>query len=398
MQRLIFEPEHDMFRDSVRRFFQKEVEPHRDRWYEQGQVDREAFLKGGQQGLLLMQVDEKYGGAGIRDFRYEQILIEENMRYGDSGLYYTLHSRLVAPYVDGLGTEEQKQRFLPKCVSGECILGIAMTEPGAGSDLAAMKTRAEARGDHYLLNGAKTYISNGIIGDLFVVAARTGPGRELGLFLVERDMPGFARGRNLKKMGLKSQDTAELFFENVRVPKENVLGDASRGFYYLMQFLVDERLISAAQYVAAAQVAFDLTMEYIRERRIFGQAVGDFQVNRFKMADMRTGIDIAQVFVDQCVLQFNAGKLTADEVARAKLFCSELEGRVTDECVQLHGGAGYMDEYRISRMYRDARVSRIYAGSSEVMREIIARSLGLDPRTKAGTAAGTAPTRNTAAG
>lgn len=386
MERRLFEPEHEMFRDSVRRFFQKEVEPYRDHWHAQGLVDREIFRKGGEQGLLLMQVDEQYGGAGIRDFRYEQILIEENMRYGDSGLYFTLHSRLVAPYIEGLGTEEQKARFLPRCVTGETILGIAMTEPGAGSDLAGMKARAEDRGDHYLLNGAKTYISNGINGDLFVVAARTGPpqqsGRQLGLFLVERGMPGFARGRNLKKMGLNSQDTAELFFENVQVPKANVLGDPARGFYYLMEYLVDERLISAAQYVAASQVAFDLTLDYIRERRIFGQAVGDFQVNRFKMADMRTQIDIAQVFVDHCVMEFNAGRLTAADIARAKLFCSELEGRVTDECVQLHGGAGYMDEYRISRMYRDARVSRIYAGTSEVMREIIARSIGLDPRQK----------------
>lgn len=382
MERRIFESEHEIFRDSARRFFQKEVEPHRDRWHEQGQIDREIYRKGGEQGLLLMQADEQYGGAGIRDFRYEQILLEENLRYGDSGLYFTLHSRLVAPYIEGLGTEEQKRRFLPRCASGELILGIAMTEPGTGSDLAGMKTRAEDRGDHFILNGAKTYISNGINGDLFVVAARTGPGRQLGLFLVERDMLGFARGRNLKKMGLNSQDTAELFFENVKVPKANVLGDPARGFYYLMQYLVEERLISAAQYVAASQIAFDITLDYIRERRIFGQAVADFQVNRFKMADMRTEIDIAQVFVDHCVMEFNAGRLTAADIARAKLFCSELEGRVTDECVQLHGGAGYMDEYRISRMYRDARVSRIYAGSSEVMREIVARSIGLDPRQK----------------
>jgi acyl-CoA dehydrogenase len=380
MRRTIFEPEHDTFRDSARRFFRKEVEPHRDRWHETGLIDRDIYAKGAAQGFLLMQVDEAYGGAGVRDFRYEQILLEENLRYGDSGLYFTLHSRLVAPYLEGLGTPEQKQRWLPRCASGEAILGIAMTEPGAGSDLAGIQTRAEDRGDHWLLNGAKTYISNGINGDLFVVAARTGPVRQLGLFVVERGMEGFARGRNLKKMGLNSQDTAELFFSNVRVPRGNVLGDPSRGFYYLMEYLVDERLISACQYVAASQVAFDLTLDWVRERKIFGQAVGDFQVNRFKLADMRTEIDIAQVFVDQCVLEFNAGRLTADVIARAKLFCSELEGRVTDECVQLHGGAGYMDEYRISRMYRDARVSRIYAGSSEVMREIIARSIGLDPR------------------
>lgn len=382
MERRIFDEEHEMFRDSARRFFQNEIEPHRDKWREQGQVDREAWLKAGEQGLLLMQADEKYGGAGIDDFRYEQIVTEENVRYGDSGLFLTLHSRLVAPYIIGLGTEEQKQRFLPKCVSGESILGIAMTEPGAGSDLSAIKTRAEDKGDYYLLNGQKTYISNGIIGDLFVVAVRTGPDRQLGLFLVEGSMEGFKRGRNLKKMGMKSQDTAELFFENVEVPKENVLGDPARGFYYLMEYLVDERLCQVVGSMASAQVAFDLTMEYILERKIFGKLVADFQVNRFKMADMRTEIDIAQVFVDHCVMEFNARRLSADEVARAKLYCTELEGRVMDECVQLHGGAGYMDEYRISRMYTDARVSRIYAGSSEVMREIVARSLGLDPRKK----------------
>ncbi len=384
MERHHFEPEHQIFRDSARRFFRKEVEPHRERWHAAGIIDRDIYRKGGAQGLLLMQADEEYGGAGIRDFRYEQILLEENLRFGDSGLYFTLHSRLVAPYIEALGTAEQKRRFLPACVRGDLILGIAMTEPGAGSDLAAIKTRAEARGDHYLLNGAKTYISNGVNGDVFVVAARTGPERQLGLFLVERDMPGFARGRNLKKMGLNSQDTAELFFENVQVPRANVLGDPARGFYYLMEHLVEERLISAAQYVAASQIAFDLTMDYIRERRIFGRAVADFQVNRFKMADMRTEIDIAQLFVDHCVMAFNAGRLTAADVARAKLYCSELEGRVTDECVQLHGGAGYMDEYRISRLYRDARVSRIYAGTSEIMREIIARSIGLDPRHRPG--------------
>ncbi|MEE8306496.1 MAG: acyl-CoA dehydrogenase family protein [Gammaproteobacteria bacterium] len=382
MQRRIFDEDHEMFRDSVRRFFQEEVEPHRDRWYEQGQVDREAFAKAGEQGLLCMWMDEAYGGSGIQDYRYDQILIEENIRYGDEGLFLSLHSRLVAPYIHTLGTHEQKLKFLPKCATGETILGVAMTEPSAGSDVAAIKTRAEDCGDHYVLNGQKTYISNGIIGDLFVVAARTGPSdtREIGLFLVERGMEGFSRGRNLKKMGLKSQDTAELFFENVVVPKENVLGDPTKGFYYLMQFLAEERLTGACNYIASCQVAFDITMDYIQDRRIFGQPVADFQVNRFKMADMRMEIDIAQVFVDHCVTEHNAGNLTADMAARAKLFCSELQGRVLDECVQLHGGAGYMDEYRISRLYTDARISRIYAGSSEVMREIIARSIGLDPR------------------
>lgn len=377
-----FEEEHEMFRESVHRFFVNEVAPHREAWHAQCQVDREIYLKAGAQGLLCMYVDPAYGGAGVEDFRYEQILIEENQRHGDPGFFIHLHSRLVAPYITTLGTEEQKQRFMPGCVRGETILGIAMTEAGAGSDLAGMKCRAEDRGDHFLLNGQKTYISNGIIGDLFVVAARTDPQspRAIGLFLVERGMPGFERGRRLKKMGLESQDTAELYFENVRVPKANVLGDPTQGFYYLMRFLAEERLLGACSYVANAQAAFDITLDFIRERRMFGQTVADFQVNRFKMADMRTEIDISQVFVDSCVRQHNQGKLTADMAARAKLFTSEMEGRVMDECVQLHGGAGYMDEYPISRMYRNARISRIYAGTSEIMREIIARSIGLDPR------------------
>lgn len=379
-----FDDDHEIFREATRRFFRNEIEPHAEAWRAQGQVDREVYRKAGEQGLLCMFLDPAYGGAGVEDFRYEQIVIEENFRYGDAGLFLHLHSRLVAPYIAVLGTEEQKQRYLPACVRGETILGIAMTETGAGSDLAGMRCRAEDRGDHYLLNGQKTYISNGIIGDLFVVAARTDPTvpRQMGLFLVERGMEGFSRGRRLKKMGLDAQDTAELFFDNVRVPKANVLGDPKRGFYYLMQFLAEERLLGACTYVANSQVAFDVTYDFIRERKMFGQTVADFQVNRFKMADMRTEIDVAQVFVDSCVRRHNAGQLTADMAARAKLFASEVEGRVVDECLQLHGGAGYMEEYAISRMYRNARVSRIFAGSSEVMREIIARSIGLDPRKK----------------
>ncbi len=382
--RKLFEQEHEIFRDSVRAFMKNEIGPNTDRWHEQGIVDREAFLKAGEQGLLLMWADEKYGGAGVPDFRYEQILIEENARYGDAGFFMTLHNRLVGPYIGELGTEEQKARWLPKCITGEHILAVAITEPGAGSDVAGLRTRAEDRGDHWLLNGSKIYTSNGINADLVVVVARTEPGRShgLSLFVVERGMEGFERGRNLKKMGLKSQDTAELFFNNVQVPKENLLGEVNRGFYHLMHFLAEERLLGAVGYLAAADAAFDITMDYIRERKAFGQAIADFQNSRFKMADMRTEIDVAQAFVDQCVLEHNDGELTADNAAKAKLFTSELEGRVMDECVQLHGGAGYMDEYPICRMYLNARVSRIYAGSSEVMREIIARSIGLDPRKK----------------
>ncbi len=384
MSRKIFDEEHEMFRDSVRSFLQKEIQPHTDKWHQQGMVDREAFLKAGEMGLLLMWADEKYGGAGIPDFRYEQILMEENARYGDQGFFMFLHSRLVGPYIGELGTEEQKARWLPKCISGEHVLAVAITEPGAGSDVAGIRTKAEDKGDHYLLNGSKTYISNGILADLVIVVARTDPNnsRGLSLFVVERGMEGFERGRNLKKMGLKSQDTAELFFNNVKVPKENLLGELDRGFYQLMHFLAEERMLGAVGYLAAADAAFDITMGYVKERKAFGQTIADFQNTRFKMADMRMNIDVAQAFVDQCVEEHNRGELTADTAAKAKLFTSELEGRVMDECVQLHGGAGYMDEYPICRMYLNARVSRIYAGSSEVMREIIARSIGLDPRKK----------------
>ena len=382
MKRRIFDEEHEMFRDSVRSFMKNEIQPHADKWQEQGIVDREAYLKAGEQGLLLMWADEKYGGAGVSDFRYEQVLIEENVRFGDAGFFATLHNRLVGPYIGELGTEEQLERWLPKCISGEHILAIAMTEPGAGSDVAGIRTKAEDKGDHYLLNGSKTYISNGILADLVVVAAKTDPNKShgLSLFVVERGMEGFERGRNLKKMGLKSQDTAELFFNNVKVPKENLLGEWNKGFYHLMHFLAEERLLGAVGYNASAEAAFEITMDYIQERKVFGRTIADFQNTRFKMADMRTEIDIAQAYIDQCVIEHNEGNLSADDAAKAKLFCSELEGRVMDDCVQLHGGAGYMDEYPICRMYLNARVSRIYAGSSEIMRELIARSIGLDPR------------------
>ena len=384
MERRIFNEDHEMFRDAVRAFFINEIKPHTERWHEQGIVDREAFLKAGEQGLLLTWADEKYGGAGIKDFRYEQIIIEENARNGDAGFFLTLHSRLVGPYIGELATDEQKARWLPKCVSGENILAVAITEPGAGSDVAGLRARAEDKGDHYLLNGSKTYISNGILADLVIVVARTDPNSShgLSLFVVERGMEGFERGRNLKKMGLKSQDTAELFFNNVKVPKENLLGEFNRGFYHLMHFLAEERLLGAVGYHAWSQAAFDITLEFINERKAFGQTIGSFQNSRFKMADMRTELDVAQAYIDHCVEVHNEGKLSAADAAKAKLYTSELEGRVMDTCVQLHGGAGYMDEYPISRMYTNARISRIFAGSSEIMREIIARSMGLDPRKK----------------
>jgi len=382
MKRLIFDEDHEMFRDGVRRFMQSEIEPQVEKWRDNGICDPLAFQKAGEQGLLCMWADEKYGGLGVEDFRFEQIVIEETIRHGDISLFLTLHSRLVGPYIGRLGSEELKARLLPKCISGETILGIAMTEPNAGSDLAGIKSRATRDGDDWILNGSKTFISNGINGGAFVVAARTVPDKPhgIGLFVVESDMQGFSRGRNLKKMGLKAQDTAELFFENIRVPAENVLGDPQKGFYSLMHHLAEERLISACQEVAHMQVAFDLTMEYILERKAFGRPIGAFQNSRFKMAEMRTSLDILQTFIDQCVLLHNQGELGAELAAEAKLFASELESTVMDNCVQLHGGSGYMSEYRISHMFTDARVSRIYAGSSEIMKEIIARSIGLDER------------------
>ncbi len=382
MQRTIFEPEHEQFRDSVRKFMQAEVGPHADRWREAGIVDREVYLKAGEQGLLCVFADEKYGGAGIDDLRFDQIIIEENMRHGDIGFYINLHSDLVAPYVHKLCNDEQRDRFMPGIVSGETILAVAMTEPSTGSDLAGMKTRAVENGDHWVLNGAKTYISNGILGDLIVVAARTDPEKPHGisLFLVERGMEGFERGRKLDKMGLKSQDTAELFFNDVKVPKANLIGEAGQGFKYLAQMLAQERLIAAIGFMATAQTAFDLTLDYVKERRAFGKPIGAFQNTRFKMAQMRAELDMAQTYVDQCVMLLNDKKLTAEDASAAKLLTSELEGRVMDICVQMHGGAGYMEEYRISRMYTDARISRIFAGTSEIMLEIIGRGIGLDER------------------
>jgi len=381
-RRLIFEPEHEIFRDQARRFFLERIAPNAAAWRAQGYVDREAFQWAGEHGYLLMWAAERYGGAGIDDFRYEQILYEENVRHGEFGFFMTVHSRLVGPYIGKLGTEEQKQRWLPACIRGDTILGVAMTEPDAGSDLASMRTRAERHGDRWVLSGAKTYISNGQIGDVFIVAARTVPEvrHGLGLFVVERGMPGFRRGRRLQKIGMHAQDTSELFFDDVEVPAANVLGDPECGFEYLTRFLSEERLLSATASMASAQTAFDITLEFIRGRRAFGRPIGAFQNSRFKMADMRTQLDAAQTFLDALVLQHNAGELSPTLAAEVKLLASELEGRVMDECLQLHGSAGYMQEYRIARLYTDARISRIYAGTSEIMREIIGRSLGLDER------------------
>lgn len=367
-----------IFRDSYRKFLANEIAPYMEEWREAGIVDRGAFKKAGDLGFLMIWPEEKYGGMGDADFRYEQIIIEETARAGCKGWYNTLHSRLVGPYFKRFGTDEQRDRFLPKCVTGETILAIAMTEPGAGSDLAGMRTMAEDKGDHFLLNGSKTYISNGINSDVVIVAAKLAGAEKrhaLVLLIVERGMEGFERGRNLKKMGMPAQDTAELFFQNVKVPKANVLGEPGKGFYYLMEGLAEERLISAVGSIANGRKAFDITRAYVMDRKLFGKPLAEQQNTQFRMAEMDAEIDLVQVYVDHCVTEHNAGRLTSNMGAKAKMMSSEVEWKMLDLGVQLHGGAGYMDEYPISRMFTDARVNRILAGSSEVMRLIIGRDV-----------------------
>ena len=381
INRRIFNHEHVVFRESVRKWAAAELAPYSGQWRDQGMVPKSAWKKAGEQGYLCMWAGEAYGGAGMEDYRYDQILIEE-LLHVESGFFLALHNRVVGPYLNNLATDEQKARWLPGCVSGDTILSIAMTEPGTGSDLAGMKTRAEDKGDHWLLNGSKTYISNGLISNMCVVAARTNPdsSHAVGLFVVEEGMAGFKRGRKLKKLGLHSQDTAELFFHDVKVPRANVLGEPTQGFRNLMLNLAEERLTSAVGNVTRAERAFEITLAYITDRKAFGRPIGTFQNSRFKMADMRARIDACWALVDHCVMEHVERKLTAETAAAAKLYTSEVEGWVVDECLQLHGGAGYMDEYEICRLYADARISRIYAGTSEIMKEIIGRGVGLDER------------------
>lgn len=381
LTRTIYDEEHEIFRKSVRAWAEKEVFPHGEAWREAGSVSREVWKSAGAQGFLCMYADERHGGLGLKDFRYDMILSEE-LGPREPGLFIQLHNRIVGPYLQNFASDAQRDRYMPGVVSGDTILAIAMTEPGTGSDLAGIRTRAVDHGDHWVLNGSKTYISNGFLSDLVLVAAKTNPdaSHEVGLFWVETDSPGFSRGRNLKKMGLHSQDTAELFLDNVKVPKDNVLGDPRGGFRTMMMNLAEERIIGAVGFIARAEHAFNLTLDFIKDRRAFGRAIGTFQNSRFKMASLRTELDAAWALTDHCVREHMQGRLSAEMAAEAKLFTSEVEGRVVDECLQLHGGAGYMDEYEISRLYRDARISRIYAGTSEIMREIIGRGLGLDER------------------
>ena len=376
-ERSIFTEEHNIYRESVRRFLEKEVVPLHDAWEKDGKVPREVWRKAGEAGLLLATTAEKYGGGGV-DFGYSAIEIEEACRVFASGLGFELHSDIVAPYIEHYGSEDLKRQWLPRMARGEVITAICMTEPGTGSDLQGVKTSARRDGNHYVVSGQKTFITNGQNADLMIVVAKTDPAKGAkgtSLILVEADRPGFSRGRNLEKLGLKAQDTSELFFDDVRVPITNLLGEENQGFRYLMEQLPRERSLSAIGAVATAEVAIELTVAYTKEREAFGQKIWDFQNTQFKLADCRAQAAIGRVYVDRCIELQQQGKLDLETAAIAKLWCSEMQGRVIDECLQLHGGYGYMWEYPISRLYADARINRIYAGSSEVMKLIIARHL-----------------------
>jgi alkylation response protein AidB-like acyl-CoA dehydrogenase len=381
MRRSLYEAEHEDFRETVRAWAEKNVVPFHDQWERDGIVPREVWTSAGAQGLLGTDMDERYGGGGVRDFRYQAVLDEELMRIGATGLGFGLHNDVAGPYLRDLGTEEQKQRWLPGFCSGELITAIAMTEPAAGSDLQGIRTTARRDGDGWLLTGSKTFITNGINADLVIVVARTDPdapgSRGLSLLVVERDMPGFTRGRNLAKIGLKAQDTAELYFDGVRVPAENLLGTENSGFAHLMENLPQERLSIAVGAVAAAETVLAQTVEYVTGRTAFGRPVGSFQNSRFVLAELQTEVTIARTFVDECVRQLDRRELTPVDAAMAKYWTTELQNKVADRCLQLHGGYGYMDEYPVSKAWRDARIQPIYGGTNEIMREIVGRSMGL---------------------
>lgn len=363
-------------------FVSREVTPNISKWEKAGIVDRSMFSRAGQAGLLGMAIPEQHGGGGTDDFRFNAVVVEELVR-GDAlsaGMCITLHNDVCLPYFLRLTTEDQKQRWLPGMASGDLMAAIAMTEPGAGSDLAGITTSAIRDGDHYVVNGSKTFITNGINSDLIITAVKTDPSQRhsgMSLLVIEEGMEGFTRGRNLEKIGLHSQDTAELFFDDVAVPVENLLGEEGRGFVYLVENLPQERLSLTIGALAHAELAFDWTLEYIKERKAFGTAIGSFQTIKHSMAEMRTELDIARVYVDRQIREHNDGELDADEAAKAKWWVTELEKRVIDNCLQMFGGWGYMEEYPIARAYRDARVQTIYGGTTEIMKEIVGRSLGL---------------------
>lgn len=375
--RTLFSPDHELFRESVRTFLEKEAVPFHVQWEKQGYIDRDLWRKAGEAGMLCSHLPDTYGGLDA-DFLYSAVVIEEIGRLGLTGIGFSLHSDIVAPYILHYGSEALKHKYLPKLISGEMVTAIAMTEPGAGSDLQGVKTTAVLDGDEYVINGSKTFITNGYLADLVIVVAKTDPkagAKGTSLFLVEADTPGFAKGKRLEKVGMKAQDTSELFFQDVRVPKENILGQAGMGFAYLMQELPQERLTVAIGALSSAEAALAWTLEYTRERKAFGKAIADFQNTRFKLAEMATEIQVGRVFVDQCMALHLEGKLDVPTAAMAKYWATDLQCKVLDECVQLHGGYGFMWEYPIARAWADARVQRIYAGTNEIMKEIIARSL-----------------------
>ncbi|TDC01088.1 acyl-CoA dehydrogenase [Nonomuraea longispora] len=380
MQRDLFDEEHLLFRETVRAFMAREVVPHHARWEQDGVVPREVWKKAGELGMFGFSVPEEYGGSGIRDFRYNAVIVEELMRNNATGLGFSLHNDVVAPYLVDLTDGEQRRRWLPGFVSGELITAIAMSEPGAGSDLQGIRTTAIREGDHYVVNGQKTFVTNGINADLVIVVAKTDPeagARGTTLVVVERGMEGFERGRNLDKIGMKAQDTAELFFDNVRVPVANRLGpNDGEGFVQLMNNLPQERLSIAVAAVAAAEGVLEQTIEYCRTRQAFGRSIGSFQNTRFVLAELATETEIARHYVDKCIRALNAGELTAVDAAKAKWWTTEVQTKVIDRCLQLHGGYGYMTEYPVARAWMDSRVQTIYGGTTEIMKEIIGRSFG----------------------
>ena len=377
-----FTPDHEAFRDSFAAFIAKELAPDYLEWERAGIAPREVFASAGKYGFIGMAVPEQFGGGGTQDFRFNQVIAEELAAagIGGAGLGITLHNDITTPYFVEYCTPEQASRWLPGVAAGELITAIAMTEPGTGSDLAGIATTAVRDGDEYVLNGSKTFITNGINADLVIVAAKTDVTQRhsgVSLLVVERGMAGFERGRNLDKIGMHSQDTAELFFNNVRVPVANRLGDEGKGFTYLTSNLAQERLSIAITGVATARACLGWTVEYVKERKAFGQSIGAFQNTKFVLAEVKTEVDIAQAYIDQCVMRLNAGELTPAEAAQAKFWCTELQQRAADRCLQLFGGYGYMTEYPIARTYADARITSIYGGTTEVMKTIIAKSLGL---------------------
>jgi long-chain-acyl-CoA dehydrogenase len=378
MQRQIFTADHDAFRETVRTFLAKEVEPHYAQWEKDGIVSRDAWRAAGRQGLLGLAVPEEYGGGGEGDFRYAAVVHEEFARAGFPGLALGLHNDVIGPYLTSLATDEQKRRWLPGFCTGETITAIAMTEPGAGSDLQGIRTTAQDEGDHWLLNGSKTFISNGVLADLVIVVARTTPeggAHGLSLLVVERGMEGFERGRNLDKVGQKSQDTAELFFHDVRVPKENLLGELNGAFAHLMANLAQERLVIAVAAIAAAEQLLEETTVYVKEREAFNRPLARLQHVRFEIAEMATECAVTRSFVDRCITEHAGYALEPVHASMAKWWATELQKRVTDRCLQLHGGYGYMNEYRVARAFTDGRIQTIYGGTTEIMKEIIGRSL-----------------------